>query len=156
MLIAQEYLALIRSRKSSSEYNCWRAGCSESCTSGSVRVPFGRGWKSGSDANSLAAYPTMALDEYLEEFAALFFPEAHADIDWSRPVEFLDKELQQVALEAETGRRFADKLAKVWRKSGEQGWVLAHVEVQGKPEEHFDLRVYTYNHRLFEIGRAHV
>jgi hypothetical protein len=82
--------------------------------------------------------------------SALFFPHAHADIDWSRPVEFLDKELQQVALEAETGRRYADKLARVWKKSGEYGWVLAHVEVQGQPEASFDRRVYTYNHRLFD------
>jgi hypothetical protein len=81
---------------------------------------------------------------------ALLFPDAHADIDWSRPVEFLDKELQQVAIEAETGRRYADKLAKVWKKSGEVGWVLVHVEVQGQPEEQFDRRVYTYNHRLFD------
>ena len=91
-----------------------------------------------------------ALEEYFEEFMQLFFPEAHADIDWRRPIEFLDKELQQVALDAEIGRRYADKLAKVWRKSGEQGWVLAHVEVQGQPEEHFDRRIYTYNHRLFD------
>jgi hypothetical protein len=40
----------------------------------------------------------LALEEYFEEFKALFFPTAHADIDWSRPVEFLDKELQQVAI----------------------------------------------------------
>jgi Domain of unknown function (DUF4351) len=91
-----------------------------------------------------------ALEEYFEEFLAMFFPAAHAEIDWSRPVEFLDKELQQVALEAETGRRYADKLAKVWKKSGAPGWVLAHVEVQGQPEDIFDRRVYTYNHRLFD------
>lgn len=91
-----------------------------------------------------------ALEDYFEEFMALFFPAAHADIDWSKEVEFLDKELQQVALEAETGRRYADKLAKVWKKSGEQGWVLAHMEVQGQPEDVFDRRVYTYNHRLFD------
>jgi hypothetical protein len=92
----------------------------------------------------------IALEEYFEEFMALFFPVAHAEIDWSRPVEFLDKELQQVALEAETGRRYADKLAKVWKNSGEPSWVLAHIEVQGQPEEAFDRRVYTYNHRLFD------
>ncbi|MEZ4868470.1 MAG: DUF4351 domain-containing protein [Caldilineaceae bacterium] len=91
-----------------------------------------------------------ALEDYFEEFMGFFFPDAHDDIDWSRPVEFLDKELQQVALEAETGRRYADKLAKVWRKSGEEGWVLAHVEIQGQPEEQFNRRVYTYNHRLFD------
>ena len=91
-----------------------------------------------------------ALEQYFEEFIQLFFPNAHADIDWSRPIAFLDSELQQVALDAETGRRYADKLAKVWKKSGELGWVLAHVEVQGQPETHFDRRVYTYNHRLFD------
>lgn len=61
-----------------------------------------------------------ALEQYFEEFMALFFPNAHADIDWRRPVAFLDSELQQVALDAEVGRRYADKLAKVWKKSGEQ------------------------------------
>jgi|GEM_PF-1732026 len=71
-----------------------------------------------------------ALEEYFEEFMQLFFPPAHADINWHRPIEFLDKELQQVALDAETGRRYADKLAKVWKKSGEPGWVLAHVEAE--------------------------
>ncbi|MEZ4866543.1 MAG: hypothetical protein R3C14_34810 [Caldilineaceae bacterium] len=58
-----------------------------------------------------------ALEDYFKEFMAFFFPAAHGDIGWSRPVEFLDKELQQVALDAETGRRYADKLAKVWRPS---------------------------------------
>ena len=62
-----------------------------------------------------------ALEEYFEEFMAFFFSAAHAEIDWNRPVEFLDKELQQVALAAETGRRYADKLAKVWKKNGEPG-----------------------------------
>ncbi len=59
-----------------------------------------------------------SLDEYFDEFLALFLPHVYAEIDWSRPVEFLDKELQQVALEAETGRRYADKLVKVWKKNG--------------------------------------
>lgn len=91
-----------------------------------------------------------ALEEYFTDFMAFFFVEAYQEIDWRKPVVFLDKELQQVALEAETGRRYADKLAKVWKKNGEEGWVLAHVEVQGQPEAHFDRRVYTYNHRLFD------
>ena len=66
----------------------------------------------------------------LRGFLQLFFPEAHADIDWDRPCESLDKELQQIAPEAEIGRRYVDKLVKVWLKSGEEQWVLIHVEVQ--------------------------
>ncbi len=55
-----------------------------------------------------------ALDSFFEAFLELFFPEAHADIDWSRPCESLDKELRQIAPKAEIGRRHVDKLVKVW------------------------------------------
>jgi hypothetical protein len=72
-----------------------------------------------------------ALERYFAAFMAFFFPQAHADIDWARGHEFLDKELQQVVRDAELGRRLADKLVKVWRRSGEEAWVLAHIEVQG-------------------------
>ena len=90
------------------------------------------------------------IEQYFAEFMAFFFPVAHADIDWPRGIEFLDKELQQVVRDAELGRRYADKLAKVWRKSGQEEWVLAHLEVQGQPERTFDRRMYSYNYRLFD------
>ncbi len=38
-----------------------------------------------------------ALERYLEPFLALCFPQAHGDIDWTTPPQFLDTELQQVA-----------------------------------------------------------
>lgn len=90
------------------------------------------------------------LEWYFEDFMAFFFPDAHVDIDWKKPVEFLDKELQQVVSDAELGRRYADKLVKVWKKNGDEQWVLAHVEVQGEPEAHFERRMYTYNYRIFD------
>ena len=73
---------------------------------------------------------------------------AAADIDWSRGYEFLDKELQKVARRAVVGRRHVDKLIKVWRRSGEETWVLIHTEVQGKREKDFARRLYTYHSRL--------
>ena len=91
-----------------------------------------------------------ALEGYFEAFMGLFFPEAHAGIDWTRGYEFLDKELQQVVRDAESGRRHVDKLAKVWRNDGEEAWVLAHVEVQSSPERGFPKRMYQYNYRLFD------
>jgi hypothetical protein len=54
-----------------------------------------------------------ALDAYFEAFVALLFPEVHAQIDWARGYESLDKEFQQVVREAELGRRYVDKLVKV-------------------------------------------
>ncbi|MCB9147882.1 MAG: DUF4351 domain-containing protein [Caldilineaceae bacterium] len=90
------------------------------------------------------------LEWYFEEFVEFFMTEAYADIDWRQPVEFLDKELQQVVRDAEFGRRHVDKLAKVWRKSGQEQWVLVHIEVQGQYEAGFEERMYTYNYRLYD------
>jgi hypothetical protein len=55
-----------------------------------------------------------ALDAYFEAFLALLFPEVHTLIDWSHGYESLDKEFQQAVREAEVGRRYVDKLVKVW------------------------------------------
>jgi hypothetical protein len=91
-----------------------------------------------------------ALDFFFEAFLELFFPEAHADIDWSRQWESLDKELQQIAPDVEIGRRYVDKLVKVWLKSGEEQWVLIHVEVQMSDDGKFTWRMYVYNYRVFD------
>src|SRR5258708_7928537 len=81
---------------------------------------------------------------------AFFFPHAHAEIDWSRGFEFLDKELQQIVREAEQGRRTVDKLVKVWLRDGQEKWILIHVEVQSQEESDFPLRMYVYNYRVFD------
>ena len=91
-----------------------------------------------------------ALESYFEAFMAFFFPEAHADIDWTKGYEFLDKELQQVVRDAELGRRRVDKLVKLWRRNGDEAWVLVHVEVQSQEETGFAERMYIYNYRLFD------
>jgi hypothetical protein len=81
---------------------------------------------------------------------AFFFPHAHADIDWTRGYETLDKELQKVVRQARQGRRYVDKLVKVWLKSGEEAWLLIHVEVQTWKEADFPRRMHVYNYRLFD------
>mgnify|MGYP001271789507 CR=1 FL=1 len=91
-----------------------------------------------------------ALDAYFEPFLALLFPEVHRQIDWSRGYESLDKEFQQVVREAEVGRRYVDKLVKVWTKDGAECWVLVHVEVQTARDAEFPRRMYVYNYRVFD------
>ena len=81
---------------------------------------------------------------------AFFFPQAHADIDWARGYEMLDKELQPIVRQAKHGRRYVDKLVKVWLKSGEERWLLIHMEVQAWKEGDFPRRMYVYNHRIFD------
>ncbi len=91
-----------------------------------------------------------ALECYFEAFMAFFFPQAYTDIDWTRGYEFLDKELERVVRDAKLGRRLVDKLVKVWRKEGDEAWVLIHVEVQGQVDQQFTKRMYVYNYRLFD------
>ena len=90
------------------------------------------------------------LELYFAEFMAFFFPQAHADIDWSCGYESLDSELQKIVRDAELGKRLADKLMSVYRLSGEQQLVLIHLEIQGHYESQFPLRMYIYHYRLFD------
>jgi len=90
------------------------------------------------------------LELYFAEFMAFFFPAAHADIDWSRGYESLDAELQQIVRDAELGKRWADKLMQVYRRTGEALIVLIHLEIQGQVERNFPQRMYVYNYRLFD------
>jgi hypothetical protein len=89
-----------------------------------------------------------ALEVYFRAFLALFFPPIHADIDWSRGFVFLDKELQKIVPQAARGRRYVDKLVKVWRKDGRETWVLIHIEVQTQRDPGFPQRMYGYNTRI--------
>jgi hypothetical protein len=91
-----------------------------------------------------------ALDAYFEPFLALLFPAVHAGVDWARGCESLDKEFQQVVREAELGRRYVDKLVKVWTIEGIECWVLVHVEVQTTRDAEFPLRMYVYHYRIFD------
>jgi len=90
------------------------------------------------------------LEEYLEDFMRFFFPLAARELDWGKGYTFLDKELQQVARDAELGKRFADKLVQLWRTNGDEAWVLIHIEIQGQMESGFARRMYTYNYRIFD------
>lgn len=90
------------------------------------------------------------IEAYFPQFLEFFFPLAYAAIDWTRPYEFLDTELQQLEPDAEIGKCLVDKVAKVWLLDGEEVWVLVHVEVQGRYDVDFAKRMYTYNYRLFD------
>ena len=46
-----------------------------------------------------------ALDQFLADFLALFFPHIHEAIDWERGYESMEKELQQIARGAKLGRQ---------------------------------------------------
>ena len=90
------------------------------------------------------------IERYFQDFIQFFLPQAHEEIEWSRGFEFLDTELQQVARDAELGRRLADKLVKVWRTGGEEAWVLIHLEIQSQEETNFAERMFVYHYRIYD------
>ncbi len=95
------------------------------------------------------------IEQYFPEFIAFFFPQAYGDIDWQKGYEFLDKELQQITKDAEIGRKYVDKLVRVWLKSGDDAWAIIHADIQSQTEKDFAGRMYTYNYRLFDRYRRH-
>jgi hypothetical protein len=90
------------------------------------------------------------LRQYFPEAIAFFFPEIAAMIDWTKPIEFLDKELLKIAPDASTGNRYADQLVKVHLKEGKTIFLLLHIEVQAAYESRFTKRIFTYNIRIFD------
>ena len=91
-----------------------------------------------------------AIERYFPEFMAFYFPDAHAEIDWSKEHVFLDQELRAVVQDAEFGTRFVDRLVRVTVLSGEERWIYIHVEVQGTKQAEFAERMFVYNYRIFD------
>ncbi len=96
------------------------------------------------------------LSLYFQEFMEFFFPDIAKEIDWSRGYELLDKELRQITRESEVGFRLADNLVKVWKKDGQEAWVLAHIEIQGQEEKEFGHRVFVYHYRIHDLHKRPV
>jgi hypothetical protein len=96
------------------------------------------------------------LEKLFERFLSFFFPQIHKDIDFSRGFEFLDNELQQIAVESESGKRIVDKLVKVYLLDGSEQWLLIHIEIQGYEQQEFPERMYVYNYRIFDKFRREV
>jgi hypothetical protein len=88
------------------------------------------------------------IELYFRDFLAFFFPHIETEVDWSKPIRFLDKELQKVVRDAEIPKRYADKLVQIHRKNGQPAIVICHAEVQNEGEKEFGARMYSYNYRL--------
>jgi flagellar biosynthesis/type III secretory pathway protein FliH len=81
---------------------------------------------------------------------AFFFPKAYNNINWGKGYDYLDKELKQVVKDAKIGKRFVDKLIRVYRNNDEETWVLVHIEIQSQEDVDFSKRMYVYNYRIFD------
>ena len=102
------------------------------------------------------------LRRWFHLFIAFFFADIYDEIDWARPIEFLDKELNHAVRQTDheprgrRGRRNVDVLVKVFLKDGAEARVLIHVEVQGYKEEWFDRRMFILNTLLYSRNECPV
>ncbi len=94
--------------------------------------------------------PWDALDLFFEQFLLFFFPSLHAAVDWSRGYESLDNELREIMRDAESGTKLADKLFRVFLRSGENVWLLIHLEVQSQSRTDFEERMFVSYYRIFD------
>jgi hypothetical protein len=90
------------------------------------------------------------IERYLREFMDYFFPAASAGIDWTRPVRFLDKELQKITPRSRVRKGSVDKLFEAYTTAGEACLIAVHLEVQNEPIENLEERVFEYHYRIYE------
>ncbi|MFJ8461614.1 hypothetical protein ACIQ57_21175 [Lysinibacillus xylanilyticus] len=88
------------------------------------------------------------IADLFEDFLLFFLPELHAEVDFSKRVEFLQQELFKEIIEYRQGRKIADQIAKVHLKDGKEQWILVHTEVQAIDEVHFAKRMFEYFYRI--------
>lgn len=91
-----------------------------------------------------------AIENYFEEFMQFFAPDISRYIDFSKGYVNLDKELAKIAPRSEQKHRRCDELIKVTMKTGEEEYVLIHVEVQGYDDKEFAKRMYQYMYRIYD------
>jgi hypothetical protein len=96
------------------------------------------------------------LEIFFEEFMRFFFPQAHREIDWTLPFEFLDKEFQQALSSDQPAARVVDKLVKVWTTKGKESWVLIHIEIQNQRQRKFAERMFVYHNRIYDKYRQKI
>ena len=89
-----------------------------------------------------------AIEIFFRSLIELCFPRIAGEIDWARPVEFLDTELHEILVGLAAGRMHVDKLARVRLRNGETQAILLHVEVQHHSQKDFAERLYSYHVRL--------
>jgi len=91
------------------------------------------------------------LEEIMADLLLFVDPEIGKELDLERGFEFLDKELAAMYPEPEkpANTRVVDKLVKAFLRDGTEGWMLLHLEVQGKNDKDFARRMFEYYIRVF-------
>ena len=90
------------------------------------------------------------IEDLIEFIVTFFFGKWADEIDFSKGVKFLDKELAEITADIGKGQRYVDKLVQLYTKSGKPKWFLIHIEVQGYKDVDFAKRMFIYFYRILD------
>jgi len=96
------------------------------------------------------------IENYFPEFLMFFFPAIHTAVDWRREPVFMDQELQKLWSEHAEGKRYVDKLVRVFLKEGREVIILIHIDVQIDKDLDFASRMFVYNYRIYDKTQIEV
>ena len=90
----------------------------------------------------------IAFRLLMQQFVGFFFSEKYDEVDWSKGIVFLDKELNTIQPESRPKNRIADVLVMLQLKNGDPLYIFLHIEVQGYFDVDFGLRVHQMSYRI--------
>jgi hypothetical protein len=92
-----------------------------------------------------------AIENHVYEAVAFLMPDLYPEIDTTQTPVFLEQEMRNLKRKTLKGRkRIIDKLIKVWLKTGEERWLLIHIEIESSDKEGFGKRMYIYFARAYD------
>ena len=91
----------------------------------------------------------------MQHFIAFFFPNEYDEVDWTKGIVFLDKELNTIHNISRAKNRIADVLVMVTLKNGEKRILFLHIEVQGYADIYFGLRNHQMRYRIEDLMGEH-
>lgn len=90
------------------------------------------------------------ISELFEEFVLLIDPDFYKVIDFNKGHSFLEQELHQQAMDTKKGKKYVDKIVKVFLQDGTEKYILIHVEVQDNHDSNFSLRMFQYFYKIYD------
>ena len=90
------------------------------------------------------------ISELFEEFVLLIDPDLYEVIDFKKGHSLLEQEFHQQAMDSKEGKKYVDKIVKVFLKDGTEKFILIHVEVQDKHDSNFSLRMFQYFYKIYD------
>ncbi|MBK9459289.1 MAG: hypothetical protein IPN94_07605 [Sphingobacteriales bacterium] len=91
------------------------------------------------------------IHSFTEDFIAFFLPTLYPLVDFTKPPEFLEQELQKLFPNEElAGKKISDKLIRLYLKDGQEWFVLVHIEVEGDAPTAYSKEVFKYYYRILD------